>query len=119
MLTVAEWWLLDLDLRTGVDFDVPTSCCSVGGVTTCGEEAAEALGSASAEAPADEADWEELVELDSIERLFFPLDTTFAALGSPGLWWVEPDPASDVVASSAVVEAWGSLAAEGIVGVGR
>ena len=78
-----------------------------------------ALASAGAEDPTDDADWEELVELDSTERLFFPLTTAFAALVSPGILWADPDPASGGVASAAVVDVLGSLAAGGIVGVGR
>lgn len=78
-----------------------------------------ALEAAGVGAPADDAVWEEPVELDPRERLFFSLAITFVALCSPGVWWVGPGPASGVVASSVVVEALGSLTAGGIVGVGR
>lgn len=119
MLTVVEWRLLEPDLRTGVGFGALTSFSTVGGVTKRGEEAAVALGSAGAEAPEDDADWEELVELDSMERLFFSLATALAALVLLD-WWADPDPASGAVASVAVaVDVLGSLAAGGIVGVGR
>ena len=120
MLTVAELRLLEPDPRTGVDFGALTSFSTVGGVAKRGEEAAVALGPAGAEAPEDDADWEELVELDSMERLFFSLATTLAALALPGVWWADSDPAPGAVASVAVaVDALGSLAAGGIVGVGR
>jgi len=120
MLTVAEWLLLELDFRIGVILGAPTSCCIVGGVTMGGEEVAVALESAGAEVPADDADWEEVVELDSMERLFCSLTTAFAALASPGAWWPDPDSDSDVVASAAVFEALDVLETDGgIVGVGR
>jgi len=118
MLTVAERRLLELDLRIGVDFGEPTSCCIVRGVAMRGEEAAVALEVVGAEAAADDADWEELDELDSRERLFFSLANTFAALASPGIWLPDSAPASDGVGSVAGVKALGGLAA-GIVGVGR
>lgn len=117
MLTAAEWRLLEPELRTGVDFGALTSFSTIGGVTKRGEEAAVGLGSTGAEAPEDDADWEELVELDSMDRLFFSLATTLTALVLPGVCWADPDPASGAVASA--VGVLGSLTAGGIVGVGR
>lgn len=84
------------------------------------EEDAIALESASAEVPADDADWEQVVELDSMERRFFSLIIALAALAPPGAWWPDPDPESDSVVSAVVVEALDVLAiGGGIVGVGR
>lgn len=61
-----------------------------------------------------------MVELDSMERLFFSLTIAFAALASPGVWWPDPDPGSYAVASAAVVEALDVLAiGGGMVGAGR
>lgn len=96
-----------LELRTGIDFGAPTSCCTVGGVTVGGEKAVVALESAGAEASADDADWGEVVELGSVECLFF------VTLASPGVRWPDPDPDSDAVASAAVVGGLGVLCPAG------
>lgn len=79
------------------------------------EGVAIALESAGAEVPAEDADCEQVVELDSMERLFFSLAMAFAAFASPGVWLAD----SDAVAS-AVVEALDVLVTGGGTGgVGR
>lgn len=76
------------------------------------EGVAISLESAGTEVPVDDADCEQVFELDSMERLFF---FAFAALASPGVWLAD----SDAVAS-AVVEALDVLVTGGgMGGVGR